>query len=120
MQTNTAGALERELDFARLKFPSSRGMTLAFLEEVCEAADAIAHHPEDSNKWKKELIQVCCTAIRLIEEGDSLMEEQSVKMLLKHFADSEDFTRQLLGHLVGDHAAARSAVEVTETGQVLG
>lgn len=112
MLNSTEEALVRELDFARLKFPSSRGMTLAFIEEVCEAADALAKHPQDDTKWKKELIQVCCTAIRLIEEGDVLRTEQSVKRLLEHFADSEDFTRTLLAHLVGDHAAARSEVQV--------
>lgn len=63
----------RELDRARLKFPSSACSTAALMEETGELAQAMLKHA--AGKWpqsriREEALQVCAMAMRCALEGD--------------------------------------------------
>jgi NTP pyrophosphatase (non-canonical NTP hydrolase) len=69
-----------EVTRARAKFPSSRFLLTALMEEVGELAKAVLQkRPKD--ECRREAMQVACVAIRIMEEGcpefDGLTDEES-------------------------------------------
>lgn len=76
--------IEEELLFARDKFPANKMMLHALHEEVGEASQAMLNQyhanlavdtdpvmiQQMNKKIKKELTQVICMAIRVLQEGD--------------------------------------------------
>lgn len=67
---STHAALTGEVTRARRKFPGSRFMLAALMEEVGELAQAIIQKQPAEN-IRKEALQVACCAVRMLEEGDS-------------------------------------------------
>ncbi len=65
----THAALTAEVTRARRKFPGSRFMLAALMEEVGELAQAILQK-KPRGEIQKEAIQVACCATRIFEEGD--------------------------------------------------
>ncbi len=66
---STLDAIAGEVMKAREKFPGTRFLLAALVEEVGELAEAIGTC--DKKHIRKEAIQVCAVAIRIIEEGDA-------------------------------------------------
>lgn len=66
---STHAALTGEVIRARRKFPGSRFMLAALMEEVGELAQAIIQKQPIEN-IRKEALQVACCAVRILEEGD--------------------------------------------------
>ncbi len=66
---STLDAIAAEVMRARDKFPGTRFLLAALVEEVGELAEAVASKNPD--EIKKEAVQVCAVAVRLIEEGDA-------------------------------------------------
>lgn len=66
-------AVVAEVARGRAKFPSPDHLTLALGEEVGEVQRAVLHHRYEGGSIedvRKELVQVMCVAVRLLEEGD--------------------------------------------------
>lgn len=63
-------AISKEIGRARTKFPHNRHLLAALIEEVGELAQAILQAKPDE-EIRKEAIQVCAVAIRIIKEGDA-------------------------------------------------
>lgn len=59
----------REVERARAKFPGSRFMLAALVEEVGELAQALLQK-KSPDEIRKEAMQVACCAVRLMDEGD--------------------------------------------------
>jgi NTP pyrophosphatase (non-canonical NTP hydrolase) len=66
----TVHAVEAEVVRARLKFPGSRFLLAALMEEVGELAQAMLQK-KDRDEIQREAIQVACVALRICEEGDA-------------------------------------------------
>ncbi len=66
---STLDAIAAEVMRAREKFPGTRFLLAAIVEEVGELAEAIFE--QSAVDTRKEAIQVCAVAVRIIEEGDS-------------------------------------------------
>ena len=70
----TMAAVRSEVMHARLKFPKSRFLLAALMEEVGELAQAILQG-KDRDEIEKESIQVAALGIRICEEGDSSFDD---------------------------------------------
>lgn len=75
MRPRTSLALARELEFARGRFPDPRKLFAALVEEVGELArelleNGVSHHA------RFEALQVATTAIRIVEEGDPMYQQE--------------------------------------------
>lgn len=68
-ESSTLDAIAAEVMKARDKFPGTRFLLAALVEEVGELAEAIG--ASDKKDIRKEAMQVCAVAIRIIEEGDA-------------------------------------------------
>jgi NTP pyrophosphatase (non-canonical NTP hydrolase) len=66
---DTSEAIDRELKYARRKFPGNRFLLAALVEEVGELASAMLQR-QDPERIRAEAVQVACVAVRIIEEGD--------------------------------------------------
>lgn len=66
--------LDTELVYARTKFPGTRFLTVALMEEVGELAKALLQK-KPPEEWMGEALQVACVAIRIYEEGDASFED---------------------------------------------
>jgi NTP pyrophosphatase (non-canonical NTP hydrolase) len=66
----TLDAISREVIAARDKFPGTRHLLAALVEEVGELAKAYLQKQGDERVYN-EAKQVACLAIRIMEEGDS-------------------------------------------------
>lgn len=66
----TVGDVASEVVRAREKFPDSKHLLAALLEEAGELAKAMLEG-ETNEAIRKEAIQVACVAIRIAEEGDT-------------------------------------------------
>jgi len=64
----TEADLSAEVTRARTKFPGSRFLLAALVEEVGELAEAVVSG--DKEAIYKEAIQCACVAVRIAEEGD--------------------------------------------------
>jgi hypothetical protein len=94
---------------ARRKFPGTRFLLAALVEEVGELAEAIGSG--DKTHIRKEAIQVCAVAIRIIEEGDAttydpkglLMVTTEIGMVARTFLQRGRWQEAAdsLGHWVG-------------------
>lgn len=72
-QTLEEASLERlddEVAYARQKFPGTRFLLAALMEEVGELAQAYLQKQEPE-QIRREALQVACVAMRIFEEGDS-------------------------------------------------
>lgn len=68
----TKYCIDAELEFARFKFPSTKYLLAALVEEVGELAQALIDHSRGKTTAEhiyEEAIQVAAMAIRLAEEG---------------------------------------------------
>ena len=65
----TVADLMQEITRARTKFPGSRFLLAALVEEVGELAEAVVLG--DKEAIYKEAIQCACVSIRIAEEGDA-------------------------------------------------
>lgn len=70
----TTNAVRAEVVRARIKFPGSRFLLAALMEEVGELARAILQK-KDTDAIEREAIQVAAVAVRIIEEGDPAFDE---------------------------------------------
>lgn len=67
---DTIVGIVQEVKRARTKFPGNKMLLAALTEEVGELAKALLQKlPAD--EVRKEAIQVCAVAVRIIEEGDA-------------------------------------------------
>jgi hypothetical protein len=110
-QLDTLGDLSDEVVRARTKFPSPNGLMLALVEEIAEWGNE-----EDPEKARKELRQIACVALRLIEEEDPLADTVETKRLRLCLAALEGLARRSLGKLCGEEAAARSPIDEASPG----
>lgn len=74
LSEETSENLDLSLRGARSKFPGSRFMLAALMEEVGELAQALLQD-RDPEEWKREALQVATVAIRIYEEGDSSFDD---------------------------------------------
>lgn len=73
---NTVLAINRELESARMRFPTADDLLLAFFEESGELVQAMLDSRETCNddivkRIRKEAIQAAAMAIRILHEGDA-------------------------------------------------
>lgn len=67
-------ALRDEVARAREKFPGSRFLLSALMEETGELAQAFLQRlPQEERR--REALQVACVAMRIYEEGDPIYDE---------------------------------------------
>jgi len=74
MKQETIDAQKTEVARARVKFPKCNHMVVATMEEMGEVSNAaleIEYGSDTREHFRKECIQLACTAIRLYEEGDT-------------------------------------------------
>ena len=93
--------LQLEIKRAREKFPKPDGLMAALMGEVGEFAEAvydpqILHEDWWEKRWRAELLQVACVAMRIYEEGDPLASHRETSQLMFALRASEGLARHCL------------------------
>jgi NTP pyrophosphatase (non-canonical NTP hydrolase) len=118
-----AEEIDEEIARARKKFPGNQHLNVALMEEVGELAQAqLQRKPRE--EIRAEAIQVCCVAIRIIQEMDADLENDNttVEQLQKSIVELEaDYIKAFdtaqvfwLGYVANVEVKVRNASFVVE------
>lgn len=88
--------LHDRLNFARMKFPKTRGLLAALCEEIGELARAL----DGDGNPREEALDVACVAMRIYTEGDATPASAELyRDIIATAKRLEDFARRAQAHL---------------------